>query len=380
MTRSDDSPMTDDHTETRKRDDTNRMDELVPDDPRDRVAGETVRSDGGTVDSPFETTSSVEETRGDRLDRFLEGYARTPWSIMRQDWRALVGLSILGVYLLVATLGVYLVEPSHPADGPQLLGAFQNWEYPLGTTSSGRDVLADAVHSTPSILIMMASGALFTIGVGTAFGVVAGYKGGMVDTVLSTVTDVFINIPGLPLVIVLATLLSDWINNPVALGVLLAIAAWAGLARAIRSQVLTIRNESFIESARAIDLSTRWILTKEILPQLMPYIVVNMVNAARTIIFAAVALYFLGVLPYSDANWGVMLNTAYEAGALYRPEAYHWLLVPMVAISGIAVGLILLAQSLDRVFNPRARARHQGGEEEEPMEPETDDTTDVMQV
>nr|WP_224828329.1 ABC transporter permease [Saliphagus infecundisoli] len=356
------------------------MDELVPDDPRDRVAGETVRSDGGTVDSPFETTSSVEETRGDRLDRFLEGYARTPWSIMRQDWRALVGLSILGVYLLVATLGVYLVEPSHPADGPQLLGAFQNWEYPLGTTSSGRDVLADAVHSTPSILIMMASGALFTIGVGTAFGVVAGYKGGMVDTVLSTVTDVFINIPGLPLVIVLATLLSDWINNPVALGVLLAIAAWAGLARAIRSQVLTIRNESFIESARAIDLSTRWILTKEILPQLMPYIVVNMVNAARTIIFAAVALYFLGVLPYSDANWGVMLNTAYEAGALYRPEAYHWLLVPMVAISGIAVGLILLAQSLDRVFNPRARARHQGGEEEEPMEPETDDTTDVMQV
>lgn len=369
-----------DHDETRRRPDGSGIDNLVPDDPRDRDASEAVRSDGGTVDSPFETTSSVEETRGDRLDRFLEGYVRTPWSIMRQDWRATVGLSILGFYILVGTVGVYLVGTTHPADGPQLLGAFQNWNFPLGTTSSGRDVFAMTVHSTPSILVMMASGALFTVAVGTAFGIVAGYKGGMIDTALSTVTDVFINIPGLPLVIVLATLLEDWINNPVTLGVLLAVAAWAGLARAIRSQVLTIRNESFIESARAIDLSTRWILTKEILPQLMPYIVVNMVNAARSIIFAAVALYFLGVLPFSDANWGVMLNNAYSAGALYRPDAYHWLLVPMIAISGIAIGLILLAQSLDRVFNPRARARHQGGEEEEPMEPETDDTKDVMQI
>ncbi|WP_232833686.1 ABC transporter permease [Saliphagus sp. LR7] len=371
----------DDHAETRRRSDTNRMGDLVPGDPGDRGADETVRSDGGTVGSPFETTSSVEETRGDRLDRLFEDYVRTPWSIMRQDWRALAGLSILGFYVLVGTLGVYLVENTHPGDGPQLLGAFQNWEFPLGTTSSGRDVFAMAVHSTPSILIMMASGALFTIGVGTAFGIVAGYKGGMVDTVLSTITDVFINIPGLPLVIVLATLLSDWINNPVTLGILLAVAAWAGLARAIRSQVLTIRNESFIESARAIDLSTRWILTKEILPHLMPYVVVNMVNAARYIIFAAVALYFLGVLPFSDANWGVMLNNAYSAGALYRPDAYHWLLVPMIAISGIAIGFILLAQSLDRVFNPRARARHQGGEEDEPMEPDAEDEAmDVMQV
>lgn len=369
----------DDYTEACRRDGESDIDDLVPGDPRDRDDG-TVRSDGGTVGSPFETTSSVEETRGDRIDRFLQSYLWTPWSIMRRDWRALVGLTILGLYVLVGTVGVYLVGTTHPADGPQLLGAFENWEYPLGTTSSGRDVFSMTVHSTPSILVMMASGAVFTIAVGTAFGVVAGYKGGIVDTALSTITDVFINIPGLPLVIVLATLLEDWINNPVTLGVLLAVAAWAGLARAIRSQVLTIRNESFIESARAIDLPTGWILSKEILPHLMPYIVVNMVNAARSIIFAAVALYFLGVLPFSDANWGVMLNNAYQAGALYRPEAYHWLIVPMVAISGIAVGLILLAQSLDRVFNPRARARHQGGDEES-VEPEVEqETNDVMQV
>ncbi|MCU4742564.1 ABC transporter permease [Halobacteria archaeon AArc-m2/3/4] len=361
------------------------VDELIPDSggSTDDRSDATVRSDGGTVDtdSPFETTSTVTETRGDRIDRFLEEYIRTPWSILRNDWRAMVGFAIVSFYIIVGTVGVYLVDSTYPAHGPQMVGAFENWDFPLGTTSAGRDVLAMTVHSTPSILIMMASGAVFTIVVGTFFGVVAGYKGGIVDTALSTITDVFINIPGLPLVIVLATLLEDWINNPVTLGVLLAVAAWAGLARAIRSQVLTIRNESFVESARAMDLSTRWILTKEILPHLMPYIVVNMVNAARTIIFAAVALYFLGVLPFSDANWGVMLNNAYHAGALYRPSAYHWLLTPMIAISGIAIGLILLAQSLDRVFNPRIRARHQDVGGDETLEPDAeDDTKEMMNV
>ncbi|OVE86418.1 ABC transporter permease [Natronolimnobius baerhuensis] len=342
-----------------------------------------VRSDGGTVDrdSPFETTASVAETRNDRIDRFLEEYIRTPWSILRSDWRALASFAIIGIYLIIATVGVYLVEPTHPGQGAQLVGAFETWDHPLGTTTTGRDVLSMTVHSTPSILIMMASGAVFTVVVGTFFGIVAGYKGGMVDTVLSSITDIFINIPGLPLVIVLATLLEAWITNPVTLGVLLAVAAWAGLARAIRSQVLTLRNESFVEAARAMDMPTRWILLKEILPHLMPYIVVNMANAARRIIFAAVALYFLGVLPFSDANWGVMLDNAYNSGALYRTDALHWLLVPMIAISGIAMGLILLAQSLDQVFNPRIRARHQEIGDDDELEPDSEnDTKDMMNV
>ncbi|WP_415378844.1 ABC transporter permease [Halosimplex sp. TS25] len=362
------------------------IDEFVPARP-DESSGDdsagSVRSDGGTVgsESPFETTSSIEETRGDRVRRFFDEFVRTPWSILRGDWRALAGFVIVSVYVLMGTVGVYLVETTSPAAGPKLVGAFQTSEFPLGTTSAGKDILSLTVHSTPSIMIMMTSGAVFTVVVGTFFGVVTGYKGGLVDTVLSTITDVFINIPGLPLVIVLATILEEWINNPVTLGVLLAIAAWAGLARAIRSQVLTIRSESFVESARAMDLSTKWILSREIVPHLMPYIVVNMVNAARRVIFAAVALYFLGVLPFSDANWGVMLNNAYNAGALYRPSAYHWLLIPMIAISGIALGLILLAQSLDRVFNPRVRARHQDTGDGERLEPSSEDeTSDMMNV
>lgn len=340
---------------------------------------EILRSDGGTVDSPFETTSTIKETRRDRIDRKLKDYLWTPWSIMRTDWRAIAGISIIALYLLMGTVGVYLIDPTHPTHGPSLLGPFEDWSHPLGTDQTGQDILSMTVYSTVPILQMMGAGALFTIVLGTGFGLVSGYKGGLVDTVLSSITDVFINIPGLPLVIVLSVLLEP--ENPALVGILLAAAAWAGLARAIRSQVLTLRGEAFVEASRAMDVPTLTLLRKEILPHLMPYIVVNLVNAARRIIFAAVALYFLGVLPYSDANWGVMLESAYAAGAVYRPAALHWLLVPMIAISGISIGLILLGQSLDRVFNPRARARHDRGAGGKGSEPESEtNTSSVTQM
>ncbi|MFC7196342.1 hypothetical protein ACFQL4_19750 [Halosimplex aquaticum] len=156
-----------------------RPDESSRDGPADDDAAGEVRSDGGTVgsESPFETTSSIQETRGDRIKRFFDEFVRTPWSILRGDWRALVGFTIVSIYVLVGTVGVSLVETTSPADGPKLVGAFQNGEFPLGTTSAGKDILSLTVHSTPSILIMMASGAVFTVVVGTAFGVVTGYKG-----------------------------------------------------------------------------------------------------------------------------------------------------------------------------------------------------------
>jgi peptide/nickel transport system permease protein len=106
-----------------------------------------------------------------------------------------------------------------------------------------------------------------------------------------------------------------------------------------------------------IDTST--IISGDIVPNLMPYITMNFVQQARAVIFGSVGLYFLGVLPYNSANWGVMMNAAVNrAGAVSSPAAFHWLLVPMLTIIILALGLTLLAQGADRVFNPRVRARH----------------------
>lgn len=348
--------------------------------PRDRpdTPGEILRGDGGQVSSPFETTSEVQETKWNRYRKQFDKQVTTPLSIMVSDWRAIVGLIIVGGYVFAGTVLAAVVEPTRSAEGPQFVQPFQTWEFPLGTNQMGHDLFAQTIHSTGPVLVMMASGAVFTVVTGCVFGLLAGYKGGTVDTILTSITDVFINIPGLPLVIVLSLLFEP--KSPVLIGVLLSVAAWAGLARALRSQVLTLREESFIEAARAMDVSTPTILSKEILPHLLPYIMINLANAARNIIFAAVALYYLGVLPFSNTNWGVMLNQAYTSGAVYRPQAIHWMLIPMIAVAGISIGLILISQSLDRVFNPRVRAKHTGTGDETADEAETQSSTMMGQV
>jgi peptide/nickel transport system permease protein len=171
-------------------------------------------------------------------------------------------------------------------------------------------------------------------------------------------SDLVMAIPGLPLVIILAVTLNP--ENPVLLGVIINISYWAGLGRSLRSQVLTIRENNYVEASRTMGVSTPRIIAKDIVPNLMPYVTVNFVFAARYVMFASVGLYFLGVLPYSTQNWGVTLNFAYSGGALFSWSAAHWLLAPMLAIMGLSLGLILLGQGLDRVFNPRVRTRMAG--------------------
>lgn len=342
---------------------------------------EDVRVDGGSVgvDSPFEVVSSVEETRTDRLRKVADSYLRAPVAIVWTDWRARIGFTIVMSYLLLGIVGPHVIEPPEVAEAGALAKPFQSMDYPLGTDNAGRDLLAQVIFSTTEILKMAAAGAIATVGIGTVVGAVAGYKGGRVDTVLSSITDVFINLPGLPTVMVLALLLPIG-NNPYVVGLLLSIAAWGGLARAIRSQMLTLRSEAFVEASRAMGISTRTIVFKEIVPHLMPFVVINLTNAARRVIFSAVALYYLGILPFDNLNWGITLNQAYDAGAHYRPGALHWFLVPMIAIVFFSIGLILLGQSLDRVFNPRVRARHEkrSGSARGDPDAEDVDTQNVM--
>ncbi|WP_226042610.1 ABC transporter permease [Natrinema sp. DC36] len=331
-------------------------------------------TDGGSaIDdaSPFDVVSEYEETRKDKLRKLYDAYVYTPIAIIWTDWRARIGFTIVLTYLLMGVLGPVFIEQTEPLEGEALVLPFQSWEYPLGTDDMGRDLLAQTIYSTSTILKMVAAGAVSTVTIGTVVGSVAGYKGGMTDTVLSSITDVFINIPGFPLVMVLGLMFSDsLLGNPWAVGLLLSVAAWGGLARSIRSQVLTLRQEEFVEASRSLGLPTRTIVFKDIIPHLMPFVVINLTNAGRRVIFEAVALYYLGILPFQNLNWGSILNLAYGANAHTRMAAIHWFLVPMISIVVISIGLILLGQSLDRVFNPRVRARHEKttGEVDEEVE------------
>ncbi|WP_254546687.1 ABC transporter permease [Halomarina pelagica] len=310
--------------------------------------------------SDFETVAGTNLSRRERYRRSFEEVVVAPASIVMSDRRALFSAVIIAGYVLMGTVGVLLVPEPQPNQGPALLGAFYSLAHPLGTTYSGVDIFAQIVHATPSMLVMVLSGAVFSVALGTVLGTVSGYKGGTVDSVIMTFTDVAMTLPGLVLVIVLAGALREALTgNPAVIGVLLAINAWAGLARSIRSQVLTLRDAPYVEASRILGIPTRKIIAVDILPNLMPYVTMNFVQQARNVIFGSVALYFLGILPYSEANWGVMMDNAYsQAGAVSSPAAFHWLLMPMLAVIGLALALTMFAQAADRLFNPRVRARH----------------------
>jgi len=318
-----------------------------------------IAADGGSSSvSEFQQMADVSMTASERRRQWLDEKVLAPARIVWDDWRARTGVLVVLFYLFMGTVGLMLVTEPSPNQGGYLVGAFRTLEFPFGTTANGVSLLSQTVYATPSMLIMIASGAVFTVCLGTLFGTVAGYKGGTADSVLMVVTDIMMTIPGLPLTIVLASALNIK-GSPVVIGVLITINAWAGLARAIRSQVLTLRDAEYVEASRIMGMSTPTIISGDIIPNLMPYITMNFVQQARAVIFGSVGLYFLGVLPYNSVNWGVMMNAAVnQAGATASPAAFHWLLVPMVTIIVLALGLTLLAQGADRIFNPRVRARH----------------------
>ena len=318
-------------------------------------------------------STSAELSRGERLREIYEQKFYEPAVVAWSDMRTRIGLLIIGFYFVVALVAIFgLWRRPSTSQAPALVGMFQTLKYPLGTTRAGVDLAAALIYSTPDILLMVAAGGVWATGVAVVVGTLAGYKGGTVDTVLMSISDFFMAIPGLPLVIILAITFSP--KNPIFVGVVLTINYWAGLGRSLRSQVLTIRENSYVEASRTMGVSTSRILTKDVIPNLMPYVTVNFVFAARYTIFASVGLYFLGVLPYTEQTWGVTLSNAQANGALFVPAAAHWLIAPMIAIVGLALALILFGQGLDQVFNPRVRTRL-AGESESVTEGEDDEPT-----
>ncbi|MFC7097134.1 ABC transporter permease [Halobaculum marinum] len=329
----------------------------------------------------FGTVSESSLSRLDRVRRLLDLWIAAPLRVIWNDARARIGTFLVVTFVLVGVVGPWLVAEPRVGQAGLLVGPFQggivggSWyelssatvagvsvpwvalNWPLGTDNVGRGILEQVVHATPRMLTMIASAGLFVTVLGTTVGAVSGYVGGNVDQGLSTVVDIVLTLPGLPLLLILVALLQP--ENPIVLGIILSLQGWAGMARAIRSQVLTLRSTSYVEAARAMGLSTPAIVAKEIVPNIMPFVMINMVNAMRNVIFASVGLYFLGLLPFNKVvNWGVMLQLAYSNGGMLTLDAAHWLIVPMVSIVLLSMGLILFAQGMDRVFNPRVRARH----------------------
>src|SRR5665811_2618826 len=156
--------------------------------------------------------------------------------------------------------------------------------------------------------------------IAVVFGALAGLLGGKLDTSVLMITDVVLTVPAIILLGVMAVFIR--LDNIFLLAFILAIFAWPTLLRAVRAQVLSLKEREYVEAARMLDLPLRHVLFKEVLPNMMPYIVINFVIAMTGAIYAQVILYYLGLVPLQGDNWGLMIQQAYTKGCLlYTSDA-----------------------------------------------------------
>lgn len=288
----------------------------------------------------------------EKRDRTVQKMKRI-FKYITANKKALFGTVILLFFILMAVVGPSIV----PLDlTPNFLERFQlpSMKHPLGTDFMGRDIFQQLVHGSRDVMITAFLGGTFAVLLGVTIGSVAGFGGRYIDTILMRIVDIFLTVPSFPVMMILAA--SFRVSDPVSIGLILAVWAWPGLARDVRSQILSLKQREFVEAAKLLKLGTAHILFNELMPNLMPYIAVNLVRLVRGALTASVGLMFLGLIPYSPTNWGMMLNLAiFQTGAIYVPRGFFYILAPMGSIILFQYGALCFAQGLEEWFNPRLR-------------------------
>ncbi len=283
-------------------------------------------------------------------DTFAE--LRRSFRLLRRNPSGLIGLILLVAMVLMAFVGP-LIIPAETKANVKAIYQGPSWEHPLGTDFQGKDNLIQIIHGGKDIMIIAFLAGLMTTAIAVLVGGLSAFAGGAVDSFLMQVVDIWLTVPQFPLLAVLATLVR--LDSPWLLALLLALLSWPGLARQIRSQVLSLRRRDYVEAAVALDMGTSHIIFREMLPNMMSYIAISLVFAMTSAIYQQTGLVFLGLVPFSSANWGVMLSLAYAKGAIYQAEAAWNVLAPVGAIALFELSLVMLARSLDELFNPRLR-------------------------
>ncbi|MXX26656.1 MAG: ABC transporter permease [Caldilineaceae bacterium SB0668_bin_21] len=227
-------------------------------------------------------------------------------------------------------------------------------EHPLGTDHQGRDIWSQIVNGGKDVIYVAFLAALISTVIAVVFGTLSGFIGGWLDSAIMSVTDIILTIPQFPLLAVLAAFIS--LNSLTLLGVLMGLLNWPTLLRALRAQALSLKQRDFIEAARALDLGVMHIVLREMVPNMMPYIVVSFALGMTFAVYQQAGLVFLGLVPISAGNWSVMIQLAWVRGAIFYKDSVWYIMAPIVAIAILQLAIISMTRSLELVFNPRLRA------------------------
>jgi peptide/nickel transport system permease protein len=264
-----------------------------------------------------------------------------------------VGIVIILAIVLLGLVGPLFVDVNGAKVGSAIPDQPPSLEYPLGTDTVGRELLNVIVVGTPLTLSIGLIAGAIGLGVGIVFGFAAGYYGGVTDNVLRGAADVFLTVPGLLILVVLASSTKGAVDVQTEALVVSAL-AWMWPTRTIRSQVLTMRERGYIHVARFSGMSGPMIILREMMPNLLPYLAASFVGAVATAILASIGLEALGLGPQNDPTLGMTIYWALYYTTVMRGLVWWWL-PPILVIVLIFVGLFLIAAGLDQIVNPRLR-------------------------
>ncbi|MGM0592177.1 MAG: ABC transporter permease [Halobacteriota archaeon] len=282
-----------------------------------------------------------------RLVRRLGGQIRTFFDPALSNRWSRIGLGVIVAYVVIGVVAPWLPVPpafetlQTPAGEYAKLHA-PSAAFPFGTTYLGYSVLGQTVRAFRTSLTVGLLSAVLVVGVGVNVGLIAGYYGGRVETALMGLTDLMFGLPFYPLAIVLVAIFGSGIFN---IALVIALVFWREIARITRSETLTLRERTYVKSARAAGSSNRQIMYGHILPNLLPLVLVYFVFGITWGILLEASLSFIGLGDPDAISWGLMLHRAFSQGVL--TSAWWWIIPPSLALWLFIWSLYVVARALE---------------------------------
>jgi peptide/nickel transport system permease protein len=277
------------------------------------------------------------------------------WREFAKQRSGLVGLGLLVLIVLLAVFAPVFSDQSGLDVTKATGGSMEppSSEFLLGTDRAGRSVLLLTLWGSRMSLTVGLVATLLSIAIGTIFGIVAAHYGRWVSAVLMRITDFFLVLPSLVLAIALSTVLEQGIGTII---LAIGLTSWATGARLVRAQTLTIEARPYIERSKALGGGHGHVITKHVLPAVLPLVFVNTTLAVGSAIVAEATLSFLGLGDPDPTrpSWGTMLRSAWLDSAVIA-GAWWYLLPPGIAIGIVVLAFTMCGRALESVLNPRLR-------------------------
>jgi peptide/nickel transport system permease protein len=274
-------------------------------------------------------------------------------SPMLGNRQAVVGVGIVALFVVTALVGPLFIDGDPKA---KVGGVFEHpsWDHILGTDGGGADMVSLLVAGARVSLLVGFSAAAVSALIGGAVGLLSGFFGGKTDIVLMRITDYFLVIPDIPLMIVVAALFGRSLTN-----IILIIGAiyWTSTARLLRAQTKSVRERVYVKRARALGAGNTRLIVRHVLPQVTPLLIANTVLLIAYGIFAETFITFLGLGDPSVVSWGRLIENAFTDNAILN-NAWWAIVPPGLAVTIVVLACTMTGQAVEDSLNPRLRSGH----------------------